>query len=57
MLPDGDEVSLCRTLRSHGFDRPIILLTARGRETDRVRGVEVGADDYVVKPFSLRELA
>jgi DNA-binding response OmpR family regulator len=56
MLPDGDGMSLCRQLRAGGFRQPIIMLTARGEEADKVLGLEVGADDYVVKPFSLREL-
>lgn len=56
MLPDGDGVSLCRELRAHGLRQPIIMLTARGEETDKVRGFEGGADDYIVKPFGLREL-
>ena len=56
MLPDGDGVSVCRQLRAQGYTRPIIMLTARGEEMDKVLGLEVGADDYVVKPFGLREL-
>jgi DNA-binding response OmpR family regulator len=56
MLPDGDGVSLCRQLRTQGLEQPIIMLTARGEEMDKVLGFEVGADDYVVKPFGLREL-
>jgi DNA-binding response OmpR family regulator len=56
MLPDGDGIALCRQLRRHGFDQPIIMLTARGEEMDKVLGFEVGSDDYVVKPFSLPEL-
>ena len=56
MLPDGDSVSLCRDLRRDGYRRSIIMLTAKGEELDRVIGLESGADDYVVKPFSLREL-
>lgn len=56
MLPDGDGTALCRKLRRQGFDRPIIMLTARGEEMDKVLGFEVGSDDYVVKPFSLPEL-
>jgi DNA-binding response OmpR family regulator len=56
MLPDGDGVTLCRQLRAQGFDRPILLLTARGQEDDKVLGLELGADDYLVKPFGLREL-
>lgn len=56
MLPDGSGFDLCRTLRAQGFARPILMLTARGEELDRVLGLETGADDYIVKPFSLREL-
>src|SRR3569833_1612720 len=56
MLPDGDGVSLCRSLRSEGLQQPIIMRTARGEEIDKVLGLEVGADDYLTKPFSLREL-
>ena len=51
MLPDGDGRDLCRELRRRS-DIPIIMLTARGTETDRIVGLELGADDYVVKPFS-----
>jgi two-component system response regulator RegX3 len=54
-LPDGDGSDVCRTIRGRS-DVPIIMLTARGTETDRVLGLELGADDYVVKPFSSREL-
>lgn len=55
-LPDGNGFDLCRTVR--GFsDIPIIFLTARSDEIDRVVGLEIGADDYVLKPFSPRELA
>jgi len=56
MLPDGDGVELCRHLRTDGFLQPIIMLTAKGEEMDKVVGLESGADDYLVKPFSLREL-
>jgi DNA-binding response OmpR family regulator len=56
MLPGVDGLTLLRRLRSVG-DVPVILLTARADETDRVVGLELGADDYVVKPFSPRELA
>ena len=56
MLPDGDGVSLCRELRAQGLKQPIIMLTARGEEMDKVQGFEGGADDYIVKPFGLREL-
>ena len=55
MLPDGDGRDVCRELRRRS-DRPIIMLTARGTETDRIVGLELGADDYVVKPFSGPEL-
>jgi two-component system OmpR family response regulator len=55
MMPGEDGLSLCRHVREIG-DLPIILLTARSEETDRIVGLEMGADDYVVKPFSPREL-
>jgi DNA-binding response OmpR family regulator len=55
MLPDGSGWDVCRELRRES-DVPIIMLTARGEETDRVVGLEMGADDYVVKPFSAREV-
>jgi two-component system response regulator RegX3 len=54
-LPDGDGYSVCRSLRARSAV-PIIMVTARGEEVDRVIGLELGADDYVVKPFGLREL-
>lgn len=57
MLPGLNGLELLRRLRHNGFDKPILLLTARGAEADRVTGLELGADDYVVKPFSLRELS
>ena len=56
MLPNLSGLDVCRTLRSRGFKNPILLLTARGQEMDKVVGLEIGADDYIVKPFSLREL-
>jgi DNA-binding response OmpR family regulator len=56
MLPDGDGMVLCREVRRLGYQQPILLLTAKGEEVDCVLGLEAGADDYVVKPFSLREL-
>jgi two-component system OmpR family response regulator len=55
MLPGEDGLSLCRRIRAAGA-LPVILLTARAEEVDRIVGLEVGADDYVVKPFSPREL-
>src|SRR5215470_9604035 len=58
MMPDIDGMEVCRTLRQRDDSRriPIIMLTARGEEIDRVIGFELGADDYVSKPFSPREL-
>jgi two-component system response regulator RegX3 len=56
MLPDGSGLEVCRELRERS-KVPIIMLTARGEETDRVVGLELGADDYIVKPFSAREVA
>jgi len=55
MLPGEDGLSLCRDLRARG-NVPVIMLTARGEETDRIVGLELGADDYVPKPFNPREL-
>jgi DNA-binding response OmpR family regulator len=55
MLPEVDGLSVCRTLREEG-DVPVILLTARTTEEDKLRGLDLGADDYVTKPFSPREL-
>src|SRR5438034_4416803 len=56
MLPGMNGFEICRQLRAELPDLWIIILTARGQEVDRVTGFEVGADDYIVKPFSLREL-
>ena len=57
MLPGGlGGFDVCRELRRRGIGAPVIMLTARGDEVDRVLGLELGADDYVVKPFSPREL-
>ncbi len=55
MMPGEDGLSLCRYIAAHGGP-PVILLTAKSEETDRIIGLEIGADDYVVKPFSPREL-
>ena len=55
-LPDGDGLDICRRLRREGSDVPIIAVTARGEERDRVMGLRCGADDYLVKPYSLAEL-
>ncbi len=56
-LPGIDGFELLRRIRAQALDLPVMLLTARGDEIDRVVGLELGADDYVVKPFSVRELA
>ncbi len=56
MLPEMDGLELCRWIRARS-DVPVIMLTARGEEADRIVGLELGADDYVTKPFSPRELA
>jgi DNA-binding response OmpR family regulator len=56
MLPGADGLELCRWIRARS-DLPVIMLTARGEEADRIVGLELGADDYVTKPFSPRELA
>lgn len=56
MLPGIDGIALCRSLRAHRPDLPVVMLTARSEEDDRILGLEVGADDYVTKPFSPREL-
>ncbi|MDE0947688.1 MAG: response regulator transcription factor [Sphingobium sp.] len=55
-LPDGDGLSLCRELRAEGAAVQIIMVTARGSAIDRVLGLELGADDYLTKPFEPREL-
>lgn len=55
-LPDGDGLNLCRELRAEGFATAIIMVTARGSAIDRVLGLELGADDYLTKPFEPREL-
>ena len=57
MLPDSDGFELCRRLRQKEVWAPVIMLTARDSVADRVRGLDAGADDYLVKPFSLAELA
>jgi two-component system alkaline phosphatase synthesis response regulator PhoP len=56
MLPKMSGLDVCRALRSNGVDTPVIMLTARGQEIDKVVGLETGADDYVTKPFSIKEL-
>ena len=56
MLPGMDGFEVCRQVRESGSQTPIIMLTAREEETDKVLGLELGADDYITKPFSMREL-
>ncbi len=56
MLPSGSGLDVCRRLHLDHQDLPVLLLTARAAEGDRLKGFEAGADDYVVKPFSMREL-
>ena len=56
MMPNMDGLEVCRTLRSGGWDRPILVLTARDGVSDRVAGLDAGGDDYLPKPFALEEL-
>jgi len=56
MLPKKDGFTVCRELRAAGLTTPIVMLTARGQEVDKVVGLELGADDYITKPFGRREL-
>src|SRR5215207_451971 len=56
MLPGGNGFDICRTLRQRGIQTPILMLTARGQVFDRVVGLKLGADDYLVKPFEMAEL-
>ena len=56
MLPGGSGFEVCRTLRERGVQTPILMLTARGQVVDRVVGLKLGADDYLVKPFEMAEL-
>ena len=56
MMPNMYGLEVCRTLRSEGWDRPILVLTARDGVSDRVAGLDAGADDYLPKPFALEEL-
>ncbi len=56
MLPELSGFDVCKTARKRGINTPIILLTAKGEEIDKVLGLELGADDYITKPFGLREL-
>src|SRR3978361_1598467 len=56
MLPGEDGLAVCRRLRGSGETVPVIMLTARGEDIDRIVGLEMGADDYLAKPFNPREL-
>ena len=56
MLPQMNGFDVCRALRAQGSNVPVIILTAREEEADKVLGLEIGADDYITKPFSMREL-
>lgn len=56
MMPKMDGLQVCRRIRESGFTIPILMLTAKSQEIDIVRGLEVGADDYITKPFAIREL-
>jgi two-component system alkaline phosphatase synthesis response regulator PhoP len=56
MLPGGNGLDICRTLRQRGVQTPILMLTAKGQVVDRVVGLKLGADDYLVKPFEMAEL-
>jgi DNA-binding response OmpR family regulator len=56
MLPEMNGFEICRAVRAEKLEMPILMLTAKGREEDIVRGLELGADDYITKPFSVREL-
>lgn len=56
MLPRKDGFTVCKELRSHGIHTPVIMLTARGTTDDKVSGLNVGADDYLLKPFGMEEL-
>ena len=56
MLPGKDGFDICRELRRRGFGSPILMLTAKAQEAEKVMGLELGADDYVTKPFGTREL-
>lgn len=56
MLPSKDGMDICKDLRSNGITKPILMLTSKKEEIDKILGLEIGADDYVTKPFSVREL-
>ena len=56
MLPEVDGIEICRQMRAEKIETPVLMLTARGAVEDRVRGLNIGADDYLTKPFALEEL-
>jgi DNA-binding response OmpR family regulator len=56
MLPEMDGIEICKKLRAEGIHTPVMILTARGQISDKVTGLDIGADDYMVKPFSFEEL-
>ena len=56
MMPEKDGIEVCRVLRGAGIQTPVFMLTAKSEEFDKVLGLEIGADDYLTKPFSVREL-
>ena len=56
MLPGGNGMDVCRSLRQRGLQTPILMLTAKGQVVDKVVGLKLGADDYLVKPFEMEEL-
>ena len=56
MLPSMNGMEICKQLRTDGIQTPILMLTSKGTELDKVMGLEIGADDYLTKPFSIREL-
>src|ERR1035437_8393630 len=55
-LPDGDGLALLKKIRAQGNSMPILIMTARDQISDRIKGLELGADDYLVKPFDLNEM-
>src|SRR5690348_11966065 len=56
MIPDGNGIEVCRTMRNKNLHIPILMLTAKGSVDDKITGLDAGADDYVTKPFSFTEL-
>src|SRR5690349_15236528 len=57
MVPDGDGIAVCRSIRNKNTNTPILILTAKGAVEDKITGLDAGADDYVTKPFSFSELS